>query len=137
MKEVIFVSFSKKWLFFYNLSYLHLKFWIFWILKNVEPVLANLFTSTVKISAFWYLFLIFLYDSATWRIFFIILKLHNGLKTGIKRTANYWYASAVKTLRDSIFPCYLSLKHIKWQIFINFKFLSLFHNFIIFWKVHV
>ena len=31
--------------------------------------------SIVEISAFQYLFLIFLYDSATWRIFFIILKL--------------------------------------------------------------
>ena len=31
--------------------------------------------SIEEISAFYYLFLIFLYDSATWRIFFIILKL--------------------------------------------------------------
>jgi hypothetical protein len=31
--------------------------------------------SIVEISAFYYLFFIFLYDSATWRISFIILKL--------------------------------------------------------------
>ena len=62
---------------------------------------------------------------------------HNGLKTGIKRTTSFWFASAVKTLSDSIFPCFLQLKHSKWQIFINFIFLSQFHNFISFWWVHV
>ena len=62
---------------------------------------------------------------------------HNGLKTGIKRTATFWFASAVKTLSDSIFPCFLQLKHSIWQILINFIFLSLFQNFISFWWVHV
>ena len=63
--------------------------------------------------------------------------IHNGLKTGIKRTTSFRFASAVKTLSDSIFPCFLQLKHSKWQIFINFIFLSQFHNFISFWWVHV
>ena len=38
---------------------------------------------------------------------------HNGLKTDIKRTTNFRFARAVKILSDSIFPCYLQLKHIK------------------------
>ena len=61
----------------------------------------------------------------------------NGLKTGIKRTHILWLAIAVKTLSASISSCYLQLKHIKWQIFINFIFLSQFHYFIGFWWVHV
>ena len=64
-------------------------------------------------------------------------RIHNGLKTGIKRTPIFGFAIAVKTLSDSIFPCYLQLKHIKWQIFINFIFLSQIHYFIIFWWVYV
>ena len=62
---------------------------------------------------------------------------HNGLKTGIIRTPIFWLAISVKTLSDSISPCYLQLKHIKWQIFINFIFLSQFHNFISIWSVQV
>ena len=68
---------------------------------------------------------------------YVNLRLHNGLITGIKRTTTFWFASLVKTLSDSIFPCNLQLKHIKWQIFINFIFLSQFHYFISFWWVYV
>ena len=37
---------AKKWLFCYNLSYHHLKFWIFWILKNFVPLLAKFLALT-------------------------------------------------------------------------------------------
>jgi hypothetical protein len=41
------------------------------------------------------------------------LRSHSGLETGIKRTPIFLFAIAVKTLSDSISPCYLQLKHIK------------------------
>ena len=96
--------------------------------------------------SFWYLFLahcVTHYSSWLYSSMWMVPKLnpfpkqHNGLKTGIKRTTFFLFASAVKTLIDSIFPCFLQLKHSKWQIFINFIFLSQFHNFISFWWVHV
>ena len=40
-KYFFFICFWIKWLFCYNLSYPHLKFWIFWILINFDPLLAR------------------------------------------------------------------------------------------------
>ena len=46
--------FIKRWLFCHNLSYLHLKFWIFWILKNFSPAWCNFFLHFETF--FWYQF---------------------------------------------------------------------------------
>ena len=50
--KYFFVCFSKKWLFWYNFSYPHLKFWIFGILKNFGPLLAKFLALTSIVIAF-------------------------------------------------------------------------------------
>ena len=44
--ENLFYENKTKKLFCYNLSYPHIRFWIFWILKNVGPLLAKFLALT-------------------------------------------------------------------------------------------
>ena len=96
--KYFFVCLSKKWWFSYNLSYPHLRFWIFWILKIFGLLLAKFlalaFSKGSKKLAYsfkWYFWAyMWIWAKSLWpQVFLFFLIFTIGLKWGVPPGGGY------------------------------------------------